>query len=240
MKIYPAIDLKDGKCVRLKKGNFDEMTIFNDDPASVAVDFEKKGASFIHVVDLDGARLGSGYNHDAIEKILRKVNIPIQVGGGIRCIADVAEKIQLGVNRVILGTVAIKSPDLVAKSIGMFGSEKIVVGVDAVDGFVAVEGWEEVSKVEVVKLCMDMKKIGVKTIVYTDISKDGMMQGPNVEMTKEISEKTGIDIIASGGVSSIRDLEKISDTSIHGAIIGKAIYAGAINLEEAINAFEKN
>lgn len=238
MIIYPAIDLKDGKCVRLKKGNFDEMTVFNDEPYKVAMEFEAAGASFIHVVDLDGARLGSGYNHDAIEKILRHVSIPVQVGGGIRCFSDVAEKIQLGVSRVILGTAAIKNPDLVRKSVLMFG-DKVAVGIDAVDGLVAVEAWAEVSEVCAIELCKSMQSLGVKTIIYTDISKDGMMQGPNFETTEELTNIEGVNIIASGGVSSMGDLVKLDKLNVHGAIIGKALYAEAIKLDEAVNSFEK-
>ncbi len=238
MIIYPAIDIKDGKCVRLKQGDFGEVTVFNNDPSDVAVEWEKYGASFIHVVDLDGARHGSGFNNEVIKKILSRVNVPIQVGGGIRNIQDVDDKINMGVSRVILGTASIKSPDFVKEAVKKYG-DRVAVGIDALNSRVAVEGWEEISNISTLKLCSNMKEIGVKTIIYTDITKDGMMSGPNIESTKEIIDVTGLDIIASGGISSIRDLEEVKNIKAKGAIIGKALYNGALRLDEIINLFEK-
>ncbi len=239
MRIYPAIDIKNGKCVRLSQGKFDDVTVFYEDPAEVAVKWQQAGASYIHVVDLDGARLGSGHNSNAIERILKAVNIPVQLGGGIRNMDDIKQKLDMGVSRVILGTAAISSPDTVEEAVKRYG-EKIAVGIDAKNGKVAVSGWLEVSEVGALDLCRRVVEVGVKTIIYTDISKDGMMMGPNVEATKEIIEATGIDIIASGGVSCKVDLDNIRKIKASGVIVGKALYNGALDLKEIITEYEEN
>ena len=238
MRIYPAIDIKNGKCVRLRQGNFNDMTVYNDNPVEVAKDWIKNGASYIHLVDLDGAREGSGVNSDIIKEIANLSDVPVQTGGGIRTIEDIENKLALGVRRVILGTVAVKNPEIVKEAVEKFG-DAIAVGIDAKNGMVAVSGWEEVSEVSAVDLCVKMRDYGVKTIIYTDISKDGMMSGPNIEATKEIVDATGIDIIASGGVSGMNDLENVDKINAHGAIIGKALYTGTINLKEAVDRFER-
>jgi len=237
MIIYPAIDLKDGKCVRLSQGAFDKVTVFNDEPKNVAKSFQEAGASFIHVVDLDGARSGKSQNHEAIASIVSAINIPIQTGGGIRTMEDIEQKLSMGVERIILGTAALKHPDLVKAAVKAYGNH-IAVGIDASQGLVAVEGWEEVSRTKAVDICIKMKDIGVQTIIYTDIAKDGMMSGPNVEATKEIVETTGLSVIASGGVSSIEDLERLSEIGVSGVIIGKALYLGALDLKSVIRTFE--
>ena len=223
MRLYPAIDIKDGQCVRLKKGLFNEVTVYSDTPYKIAESFEKDGAKFIHTVDLDGALKGRSVNAETIKKIVNSVNIPVQLGGGIRTLENIQEVLDLGVYRAIIGTKAVENPDFIRQAIDRFGAEHIVVGIDAKDGYVAVEGWEK---------C-------VQTIVYTDISKDGMLAGPNIEQTKLLSDKTGIDIIASGGVSCMQDLEAVSDAGIHGAIIGKALYEKRVILSEAVEKFEK-
>jgi len=238
MQIYPAIDLKDGKCVRLQQGKFDHVTVFHNDPADAAKAWRNAGASYIHVVDLDGSRMGTAYNNDAIRRIVEVGSLPIQVGGGIRSMRDIEEKLSLGVARVILGTAAINDPCFVRHAVETYG-EKIAVGIDAVNGKVAISGWEEVSSVSALELCMKMKSLGVQTIIYTDIAKDGMMQGPNVEATKEIVDATKLYIIASGGVAGMTDLERVRDIGVSGAIIGTALYKGAIDLREAVSLFEK-
>jgi len=238
MQIYPAIDLKDGKCVRLQQGKFDSVTVFHNDPADAAKAWLAAGATYIHVVDLDGSRLGTAHNNDAIRRIVETGQLPIQVGGGIRSMRDVEEKLSLGVSRVILGTAAINSPCFVKRAVEAYG-DKIAVGIDAVNGKVAISGWEEVSGVSALDLCMQMKGFGVQTIIYTDISKDGMMQGPNVEATKEIVDATQLNIIASGGISGMNDLERVREIGASGVIIGTALYKGAINLSEAVSIFEK-
>ncbi|MCI8342413.1 MAG: 1-(5-phosphoribosyl)-5-[(5-phosphoribosylamino)methylideneamino]imidazole-4-carboxamide isomerase [Firmicutes bacterium] len=238
MQIYPAIDIKNGQCVRLKQGNFDDVTIYGNDPSEMAKKFVEDGASYLHIVDLDGARMGAGYNSDIIKKIVEISGIPVQTGGGIRTMCDIEERISIGVSRVILGTAAVSDPKMVRESVELYG-DKIAVGIDAIDGKVAIHGWEKVSDVSAVELCGHMKEIGVKTVIYTDITKDGMMIGPNIESTKELVKVSGIDIIASGGISSMCDIEKAEKSGAAGVIIGKALYQGNINLSEAIKRFER-
>lgn len=238
MQIYPAIDITNGQCVRLKQGRFSEVTIYGDDPMKVAENWVKSGAAYIHIVDLDGARLGTSYNHEIIKDIVETFKIPVQTGGGIRSMRDIEEKLSLGVSRVILGTVAVKKPDLVSDAVKAYG-DKIAVGIDTINGRAAIYGWEEVSQVSSIELCIKMADLGVKTIVYTDISKEGMMIGPNIESTKEVIDATKINIIASGGISTIADLENLSNIGVHGTIIGKALYKGALNLSDVIKRFKK-
>ena len=186
MRLYPAIDVKDGQCVRLKKGLFNEVTVYSERPYEIAKGFEEAGAQFIHTVDLDGALKGHGVNAETIKKICSSVNVPVQMGGGIRTLENIQEVLDLGVYRVIIGTKAVENPDFIKAAIDRFGAEHIVVGVDAKDGLVAIEGWEKVSDKTALSLALAMKDIGVQTIVYTDISKDGMLTGPNVEQTLHI------------------------------------------------------
>ncbi len=239
MRIYPAIDIIKGQAVRLVQGRYDKETVYDADPVAVAKRWEAAGASFIHVVDLDGALDGVWSNKKTIADIVSAVSIPVQTGGGVRSISDVKERLDIGVSRVILGTVAIKQPELVREAVQLFGPDAVVVGIDAKGGMVAIHGWEEVSKKSALDLCLQVKEMGVKTIVYTDIAKDGMMQGPNTEQTKLLIDETGLDIIASGGVSSYDDLEKVAKINAEGAIIGKALYTNAIDLSEAVSRFER-
>ena len=237
MKLYPAIDMKDGKCVRLKQGEFNHITVYCDEPYKVAQYFEKCGADFIHLVDLDGALKGCSVNEKSIRKIVDSVSIPCELGGGIRTMEDIERVLSYGIYRVIIGTKAVSDPEFVQEAVARFGSERIVVGVDAKNGMVAIEGWEQVSDKTALSLCMSMKEMGVKHIVYTDISKDGMLSGPNVEMTKLLTDETGLDIIASGGVSCMEDLQNLKEAGIKGAIMGKAIYEGKINVKHAACEF---
>lgn len=236
MQIYPAIDIKDGKAVRLTQGRFDDVTVFYDDPADAAKQWIDAGASYIHMVDLDGARYGRSFITDVIRAIRVKYDVPIQTGGGVRSLDDVAERISAGVSRVIIGTAAVKDPELVKEAVRLYG-DRIAVGVDAKNGFVAVSGWEEVSDVSAAELCLKMKGYGVKTVIYTDISKDGMMSGPNTASTKELIERTGLDIIASGGISSMEDIQNVADIGSAGVIIGRALYNGTLDLKEVIDRF---
>lgn len=240
MQLYPAIDIKNGQCVRLRQGQFQDSQIYSKNPIEIARLFVSQGASFIHMVDLDGALVGFSVNDTVFKEIAGEINIPIQVGGGIRTIKDIENKIELGINRVIIGTKAVENPAFVKEAVKEFGSDRIVIGIDAKDGMVAIKGWEKVSTVSAIDLAMQVKDIGVKTIVYTDISKDGMLLGPNVEQTKELSDVTGLDVIASGGVSSMKDLELIAGSGVHGAIIGKALYEKKVDLAKAIELFEHN
>lgn len=237
MRLYPAIDIKDGQCVRLKKGLFNEVTVYSDEPYRIAESFQADGAEFIHTVDLDGALKGRSVNAEAIKKIVSSVDLPVQLGGGIRTLDNIKEVLDLGVYRAIIGTKAVENPDFIKEAIDRFGAEHIVVGIDAKDGLVAIEGWEKLSNKTAVSMALAMKDMGVQTIVYTDISKDGMLMGPNVEQTKVLSDATGIDIIASGGVSCMEDLENICNAGIHGAIIGKALYEKKVILKDAVKKF---
>ena len=239
MKLYPAIDIKDGKCVRLTQGLFDKVKTYDEDPVNKALEWEAAGAEFIHLVDLDGARLGRGINRDVIKKIASTLHVPVQLGGGIRNEEDLEEVLSLGVYRGIIGTKAVSDPDCVERCIKRFGSEHVVIGIDAKNGLVATHGWEAVSDVTAIELGKKMAELGVKTIVYTDISKDGMLAGPNVEATAALSDETNIDIIASGGVSKMEDLDRICEAGIHGAIIGKALYEKRIILSDAVKRFKE-
>ncbi len=237
MQIYPAIDIIDGKAVRLSQGSFDNVTVFNDTPADAAKDWVDAGATYIHIVDLDGARYGKTFVIDIIKDIKSKFDIKIETGGGVRTMKDIDDRIEAGASRVIIGTAAVKNPELVKAAVEKYGN-KIAVGVDAKNGMVAISGWEEVSDISAVELCLKMKDYGVNTVIYTDISKDGMMCGPNIESTKDLIEKTGMDIIASGGVSKMEDIENVNSINAAGVIIGKALYNGALDLKEVIDKFE--
>lgn len=234
MILYPAIDIQDGKCVRLERGVFSSTTVYGDDPVEMAKRWEREGGQYIHVIDLDGAQHGAGVNQEAIGKMAKAVSIPIQLGGGIRTMEDIDQALSLGVARVILGTVAIENPFLVKEAVEKYGADKIMVGVDAKDGKVAIHGWETVSSKDAKDVCLEMKSYGIKTINYTDIAQDGMMKGPNIVATKELIEQTGMDIIASGGVSKLEDLVKAKEIGAAGAIIGVALYLGAIDLAQAL------
>lgn len=237
MQIYPAIDIIDGKAVRLSQGSFDNVTVFNDNPADAAKDWVDAGATYIHIVDLDGARYGKTFVTNIIKDIKSKYDIKIETGGGVRTMEDIEDRINAGASRVIIGTAAVKNPELVKEAVKKFG-DKIAVGVDAKNGMAAISGWEEVSDITAVDLCLKMKEYGVNTIIYTDISKDGMMCGPNIEATKDLIENTGMDIIASGGVSTMEDIENVNNINAAGVIIGKALYNGALNLKDVINRFQ--
>ena len=233
MNIFPAIDLFDGKAVRLLKGDYANMTVFNDNPVSVALDFMKKGAKFIHIVDLEGAKAGKPCNLSTIKSIIDSTDLFAEVGGGIRTIEAVEKYISIGVNRAILGTAAITDEKFLKTAAKKYG-DKIAVGVDIKDGYVAIKGWTEKSEYRLFDFCEKLQKIGIKTVICTDISKDGAMQGTNSALYSELSEKFEMDIIASGGVSSIEDVKRLANLGIYGAIIGKAYYIGAIDLKEAI------
>ena len=238
MQLYPAIDMKNGQCVRLRQGAFKDITIYSDAPEKVAAHWQEKGASFLHLVDLDGALAGYSVNEEVIRRIADTVSIPIEIGGGIRSKEALERMLDLGVRRVIIGTKAPEHPEFRRDMVRTFGEEAIVAGVDAKDGMVAVEGWEKVSSLTASDLCLTMKEYGVRHIVYTDISRDGMLSGPNVEATRKLTEETGLDIIASGGVSCMEDLKCLHEAGIRGAIIGKALYENRIDLAEAVRLYE--
>lgn len=236
MIIFPAIDIRDGKCVRLFKGDFNQETVFSDKPEEMAEKWQAEGAEFLHLVDLDGALAGKSQNLATVKKIIAAVNIPVELGGGIRTMENIDEVLALGVKRVILGSVAVKNPDLVKEACAKYG-ERIVVGIDAKDGIVAVDGWGVSGNVDVIKLAKEMAKAGVKTIIYTDISRDGTLAGVNVEATAKLARESGINIVASGGVKSTADIKALlpyEKDGIEGVIVGKSIYMKTLDLAEAI------
>lgn len=242
MVIYPAIDIRGGRCVRLLQGRKDRETVYGDDPAGMALRWQDLGATYIHVVDLDGAFTGNTQNEASIIRILNTVTAPIQLGGGIRTLGDIHRLLSLGVARVIIGTAAVTDPDLVTAAIERWGPEHIVIGIDARDGNVAVRGWEAGSSLTALDVARQVKTAGVERVVYTDIARDGMMTGPNVEATRRLSRESGLQAIASGGVSSMDDLVTVaaaSDDGIDGVIVGKALYEGTVDLAEAIERFQK-
>lgn len=236
MIVIPAIDLKGGKCVRLQQGLMDRDTVYSDDPAAQALVWEGKGAELLHIVDLDGAFAGEPKNRASIEAIVAAVRIPTQLGGGIRDIPTIEAYLSLGIGRVIIGTAAQQNPALVEEACRRFPG-RIVVGIDAKNGMVAVQGWAEVTGVTAIELARRFEGMGVAAIVYTDISRDGMLQGPNVEATRALAEAVSLPVIASGGVSSLDDIRRlcaIESSGVTGVITGKAIYTGALDLAEAI------
>ena len=237
MKIFPAIDLKDKKAVRLLKGDYNKVTVFNENPVEVAKDFEKCGAEYLHVVDLDGAKDGDTTNFDVVKAIIDNTSLKVEIGGGIRTEEVIKKYIDAGAFRVILGTVAITEPEFTEEMIRKYGN-KIAIGVDISEGFVAVKGWTEISKVSCDELFEKMEKAGADTIICTDISKDGAMEGTNLQLYKELSEKYKIKIIASGGVSDMENIKALTKLNVFGAIVGKALYLGKVDLKEAIEVAE--
>ncbi len=233
MKIFPAIDLKDKKAVRLLKGDYNKVTVFNDNPVEVAKNFESCGAEYLHVVDLDGAKDGDTTNFDVVKAIIDNTSLKVEIGGGIRTEEVIKKYIDAGAFRVILGTVAITEPEFTEEMIKKYGN-KIAIGIDVLDGFVAVKGWTEISKVSCDELFEKMEKAGADTIICTDISKDGAMVGTNLQLYKELSEKYNIKIIASGGVSDMDNIKALTKLNVFGAIVGKALYLEKIDLKEAI------
>lgn len=239
MNIIPAIDLIGGKAVRLVKGDYQQVTVYSDTPAEVAKSFEAQGAKYLHVVDLDGAKEGSTANFDTIAEIVKQTNLSVEVGGGIRSMDTIQKYVDIGVDRVIIGTAAVTDPEFLEEAVAKYG-EHVTVGVDIKDGMVAIKGWLEVSSLSCFEFCQKMQDLGVKTIICTDISKDGMMSGTNRELYCELSDRFSLNIIASGGVSSMEDIEALSAMELWGAIVGKAIYTGAIDLSQAIAATKEN
>ena len=237
MILYPAVDIKDGKCVRLLQGRFDAITEYGDDPVAMAKKWEALGAGWLHVVDLDGARSGKAGNRETIKAMAAAVSIPVQTGGGVRTLADVEELLESGLTRVILGTSAVRDRGMVKTAIERYG-DRIVIGIDAKDGYVAVEGWESGSGLEATAFAREMALLGAKTVIYTDIATDGTLAGPNLPAMKEMIDVSGMDVIASGGVGTVDDLLALARIGAAGAITGKAIYTGAIDLPAALKALQ--
>ena len=233
MVIYPAIDLFDGKAVRLYKGDYSQMTVYNENPVAVAMDFQAKGATCIHLVDLEGAKSGTTPNLETVCAIKKATGLFCEIGGGVRSMEVVDRYLKAGIDRVILGTAAVTDEAFLRTVVEAYG-EKIAVGIDIRDGYVAIKGWTEQSAEKAMDFCGKMQRLGVKTLICTDISKDGAMEGANHGLYQALSEQFDMNIIASGGVSSLEDVKKLAAMKIHGAIIGKAYYTGAVDLKEAI------
>lgn len=233
MKIFPAIDLIDGQAVRLKKGDYAQKTVYSDRPADVALQFRNAGAEYIHLVDLNGAKNGETPNFGTVRDIVRASGLKAEIGGGIRSEETVKRYLDAGVMRVILGTAAVQDPEFLNDMVQKYG-DAVAVGVDMKDGFVAVKGWTELSEKTCEQFCGELETIGVKTVICTDVSKDGMLGGANVELYRALSERFAMDFIASGGVSTMADVAALRDMGLYGAIIGKAYYEGAIDLTSAI------
>lgn len=238
MILFPAIDMLGGRAVRLLRGEFDKVTDYGQ-PAEMAAKWRSQGAEFLHVVDLDGAKNGAQGNRDALKSIIGAVDIPVQLGGGIRTLADIEDRLNFGVARVILGTVCCKDPELVLQAVRTFGSERIVCGIDAKDGSVAVSGWAASTQIDPIELGRRMKDYGVDYVVYTDISRDGALTGVNTAACKAMAEQTGLRVIASGGVSCLSDITALDEADMYGAILGKAIYENKFSVADAIACLHK-
>jgi phosphoribosylformimino-5-aminoimidazole carboxamide ribotide isomerase len=235
MIIYPAIDVKDGRCVRLSQGKFNDETVYSDYPVEMAKKFDQLGAEYLHVIDLDGARLGEPQNIAVISEMAVTVGIPIQLGGGIRTIETMEIVLCKGIERIILGTSAVNSQELVKKAVQSFG-KNLAIAIDARDGMVAIEGWAKTSSFTALGFAKKMEDIGAKVIIYTDISRDGMLKGPNLKAMEEMVKAVDIEVIASGGVTSLEDIKNLKNIGVGGAIVGRALYTGDIDLREAIAA----
>ena len=233
MIIYPAIDVKDGRCVRLVQGQFNDVTVYSDNPVEMAKKFEQMGAQYLHVVDLDGARLGEPRNTAIVSEMAVKLGIPVQLGGGIRTIEMIEIILCKGIQRIILGTSAVNDPNLVKRAVQTF-ENNLAIGIDAKNGMVAIEGWAKTSEFTAIGFARKMQELGAKTIIYTDISRDGMLSGPNLKAMEEMVKAVEIEVIASGGVKSIEDIKNLKDIGVAGVIVGKALYTGDVDLAEAI------
>ncbi len=235
MLVYPAIDIINGKCVRLVQGSYSEVTVFGDSPVEMALKWESQGAGYLHLVDLDAARSGNTENHEIIKQVARTLKIPVQVGGGIRSLDTIESLLSGGLSRVILGTSAVNDQEMLKTAIKEY-NEKIVVGIDAKDGMVAIHGWEKTSDLTAVAFARKVEELGAKTVIYTDIARDGMLKGPNLAAMSEMAKAVGISVIASGGVSCLKDITDLKSTGVSGVIVGKALYTGNLELKAAIEA----
>lgn len=237
VQLYPAIDMKDGKCVRLYQGDYNQQTVYGDSPFDMAKSFADQGADWIHLVDLDGAKDGTKPHADYVVKIKQQLGVSVQIGGGIRSMEDAAFYLKQGIDRVIIGSLAVKQPELVEQMLATFGGDRIVLGLDAKDGFVATHGWLETSELTAVEVGKRFAKAGAKHIVFTDIAMDGTLEGPNLVATKELADATGLNVIVSGGISSLEDIQQVKEaaknSTIAGVIVGKAIYSERFTVAQA-------
>ena len=236
MEVIPAIDLRGGRCVRLHQGDFRRETVFSDDPLAMARKWQEQGGPRLHLVDLDGAATGEPAHLEIISAIVAALDIPVQVGGGIRSTDTARAWLEAGVDRVVIGTAAVRDPDMVEAVVGEHGSDQVVVSVDARDGMVALQGWTESSQVSALDLARRMAALGVSRLLYTDIARDGMLTGPDLETNARLVRETGMAVLASGGVASVEDIRQLEATGVEGVIVGRALYTGAVSLREALSA----
>ena len=236
MEVIPAIDLRGGRCVRLRQGDFDRETVFSDDPVAMARHWQQQGGQRLHVVDLDGAAGGEPAHLEVISAIVAALDIPVQVGGGIRSAGTARAWLDAGVQRVVIGTAAVRNPEMVREVCQRHGSERVVVSIDARDGMVALQGWTEASEVSVLELARGMPQLGVVRLLYTDIARDGMLTGPDVPTNAQLVRETGMAVLASGGVSSVEDIRSLVPAGVEGTIVGRALYTGAVRLPDAVAA----
>ena len=239
MEIIPAIDIKDGKCVRLFQGDYDQVTVFSDDPVEMALRWESEGSEYLHIVDLDGAKSGATSNYDVIENICRATNTRIQVGGGIRSLRVAKNYSDVGVDRLIIGTVAVDSPSKLAAIMESVGKESVIVSVDARSGIVALDGWTRTSQIKAADLVSDMFSLGVIRCMYTDIDRDGTLSTPNFDAISNLVNMSKVSVIAAGGISSLDSILRLARSGVEAAIVGRAIYTGHVNLKEALNAINE-
>jgi phosphoribosylformimino-5-aminoimidazole carboxamide ribotide isomerase len=236
MEVIPAIDLKDGRCVRLFQGDFDQETVFSDDPLAMALSWQEQGGHRLHLVDLDGAAQGKPVHLEVITAIVRGLDIPVQVGGGIRDLTAADAWLEAGVDRVVIGTAAVNDPDMVKEVCRKHGGRRVVVSLDAKDGLVAVKGWKETTTVTVLELAHQMAGLGVERLLYTDIARDGALTGPDLATNARLASETGLAVLASGGVASVEHIRELLPTGVEGVIVGRALYTGAVSLSEAVAA----
>ena len=238
MIIYPVIDIKNGMCVRTKKGHYDNLSVYSHNPEKVAKEWEEAGAQILHIIDLDGALAGHLVNDSVIKSIIHNIKIPVQVGGGIRTIQDIENTLVLGAKKVVIGSRAAQSPAFIKEAVSNFGSDRLVISIDAKENMVMTDAWERVSIYNTVSLAKLMKEVGIKNVVYTDVNRDGMLQGANIDYAKEIIDATGLNVIVSGGTASLKDLEMLQEIGAKGVILGKALYEHKIDLKNAIEIFQ--
>jgi phosphoribosylformimino-5-aminoimidazole carboxamide ribotide isomerase len=238
MILIPAIDIKDNKCVRLTQGDFHKAIVYSDNPVEMALKWQEAGAEYLHVVDLDGAQSVSLVNRESIREIVKSISIPVEIGGGIRTEERIEELLGVGVSRIIIGTLAVENQELFRKLSGKY-AEYLAVSVDAVNGKAAVRGWKDITSVDVMDICHFMEECNIKTLIYTDILRGGMLKGPNFEIYEKLKSSTNLDIIASGGVSSFADIKRLSKMDMYGAIIGRALYDGKLDFKEAMKCLQE-
>ncbi len=240
MFIYPVIDIKNGQCVRTRRGQYDNLVVYSHNPDKVAKTWEMQGARFLHIIDLDGAVVGHSVNDSAIESIIHNIDIPVQVGGGIRTIKDIEHKLDLGARRVVIGSKAAESPAFIKEAVNIFGADRLVISIDAKDNMVMTDAWGKPSIYRTVSLAKMMEDIGITRVVYTDVNRDGMLQGANIVFAKELIDATSMDVIVSGGVASLKDLELLAEIGAKGVILGKSLYEHKIELKNAIGIFQES